>query len=254
VEFLLECIGFPPDQDLAELARLARRDGEPVAWRGPQGEHLRLPLGDGLEVRMDREDGSEVWSLSPYFEASQRLRVALEALRFLDDSPYDALVSGRANPPARAHAGAETDESYPLSAVLTDARRLPRKVERGHVLAMALAGFAVDVDFVGPDPGEKAPSIAPLGGTQEPGGCVEVSLRVLRLRELTNPVSASPVQLLEVQAPGRSLPFFLSPWQLRMDGLPAPRPGWRVEGTFLLCGRIAGGLGGPSDSVGRAFG
>jgi hypothetical protein len=62
------------------------------------------------------------------------------------------------------------------------------------------------------------------------------------------------VELLEVELPGRALPFFVSPWQLELDRLPEPRAGWRIEGTFYLCGRIAGGLGGPSQNVGVAFG
>lgn len=263
MDFLLECIGFPPDQDLAELADLARRAGEPVAWRGPQGEHLRLPLGHGLEVRMDREDVANPWTLLPHYQASQRVRVAIEQLRFPDDSPYDVMVSGWANPPTRAHPETPSPDSYALCALLTDARKLPRTLERGHVLAISIAGFALDVTYVGPDAGARDPlicgmpygaAIEPLGGADEPGGCVEVSLRIRAVHELENPVSRSHVQLVEVEAPGRKLPFFTSRWQLEVDGLPRPRPGWRIEGTFLLCGRIAGGLGGPESRVGRAFG
>jgi hypothetical protein len=253
VDFLLECIGFPPNQDMSDLAARARRDGEPVAWRGPHGEHLRLALGGGLELRMDREQGASHWSLSPYFEASQRLRVALESLRYPDDSPYDVLIAGWANPPYRANPDGTPNDSYPLCALLTDARKLPRTLPRGHVIAVALAGFALDVSWLGPDSGRGA-AITPIGGADAPGGCVDVSLRIENVRELANPVTGARVQLLEVATPGRPLPFFASSWQLQVDDLPQPQPGWRIEGSFLLCGRIAGGLGGPESRAGRAFG
>ena len=45
MEFLLECIGFPPGQDQGELIERVRRDGEPVPWRGDPENHLRLPIG-----------------------------------------------------------------------------------------------------------------------------------------------------------------------------------------------------------------
>ena len=55
-------------------------------------------------------------------------------------------------------------------------------------------------------------------------------------------------------APGRPLLLFVSPWQLSTDGLPAPRPGWRIEGHFLFTGVIAGGLPGPRRAITRSFG
>lgn len=263
MEFLLECIGFPPDQDLVALAQVARDRGERVPWRGPAGEHLRLALGGGLEVRLDREQEAATWSLTPHYSASQRVRVALDALAYPEDAPDDVLIAGWANPPIRDDPQLPAPDSYPVRALLSDARRLPRGLERGHVLAVSLAGFALEVTYVGPDTGARDPlilglphaaAIEPLGGSEDPGGCLEVSLRVRNLRSLVNPLTQGRVDLLEVETPGRPLPFFVSPWQLSVDGLPAPRPGWRIEGTFYLCGRIAGGLGGPSQRVGGAFG
>ncbi|HUR29664.1 MAG TPA: hypothetical protein VM509_15850 [Planctomycetota bacterium] len=263
MDFLLECIGFPPDQDLQALAQTARERGEAVPWRGPGGEHLRLALGAGLEVRLDREARRDEWSLTPHYQSARRVRVALEAISFPDDAPDDALVAGWANPPVDEHPETPSPESYPLRALLSDARRLPRTLPRGHVLAMSLAGFALDVTYVGPDSGAHDPlilglpyaaAIEALGGPGSPGGCVEVSLRVRSVVRLQNPLTHRRVELLEVETPGRALPFFVSPWQLEIDRLPEPRPGWRIEGTFYLCGRIAGGLGGPSQNVGVAFG
>ena len=56
VDFLLECIGFPPGYDLDALAGEVRARGEPVPWRGKSGEHLRLAIGGGLEVRLDTDE------------------------------------------------------------------------------------------------------------------------------------------------------------------------------------------------------
>jgi hypothetical protein len=256
VDFLLECIGFPPGQDLAELARVATHRAERVALRGaPGGEHLRVALGSGLELRMDREAGQERWTLLPYFEPARRLRVAVTSLASPPDSPDDALLMGRANPPPRSVPEAPAPDAYDLAALLTDARRLPRDLQAGHVLAVALAGFALDVSHVGDAPsGRVRCAVAPLRGPHEPGGCVEVALRVRRVQTERNPLTAAPVELLELETPGRTLPFFLSPWQLAGDGLPMPRAGCWIEGTFLLTGRVAGGLGAQSERLGRSFG
>jgi hypothetical protein len=254
VDFLLECIGFAPDHDLAELARTARERGEPVAWRGPHGEHYRLPLGGGLDLRIDREDEASPWTLYPHFQSAHRLRMSIEGVCTLPDSPYDALVSGWANPPLDG-APEESPEAYPLSIVLTDRRRLPRGLESGHVLAVSIAGFALDVEFVGNEGGQVEDGkrllpgggwIQPLGGVEDPGGCVELSLQ--------NSMTGAEVAMLEVDTPGRPMLLFTSPWQLQCDGLPSPEPGSRVVGTFLLTGRIAGGLASPTKKLGRVFG
>jgi len=255
VDFLLECIGFPPDQDTESLARRARDEGEAVVWRGPCGEHLRLPLGAGIELRMDREEGQSQWTLLPYFEASRGLRVAVKRVLIPGDSPYDALLLGRAHPPTRSAPDEPTPDAYDLACLLTDARRLPKQLEPGRVLAIAVAGFALDVTHVGARPTvSERPPIAPLRGAQDPGGCVEVRLQVLRVTAHENPVTRAAVAEVEVDAPGRALPFFLSPWQLERDRLPAPCAGMWIEGTFLLTGRIGGGLGGPSSRLGKRFG
>jgi hypothetical protein len=263
MDFLLECIGFPPDQDLQALAQIARERGERVPWRSSGGEHLRLALGAGLEVRLDREAGAASWSLTPHYQSARRVRVALDAVWFPEDAPDDALVAGWANPAVDEHPESPSPESYPVRALLSDARRLPRSLQRGHVLAISLAGFALDVSYVGPDSGARDPlilglpyaaAIQPRSDRGDPGGCLEISLRVKRVQHLENPLTHRRVALLEVEAPGRALPFFVSPWQLDIDRLPQPRAGWRIEGTFYLCGRIAGGLGGPSQRVGEAFG
>jgi len=281
VDFLLECIGFPPDQDLDELARSARESGESVPWRGPKGEHYRLSLGPGLDLRVDREEGGGHWTLYPHYQSNQRLRLSVHSVRGLPDSIYDALIFGWANPPLEG-SFVDCDEAYPLSAVLTDRRRLPRRLEPGHVLAVNLAGFALDVRFVGPADtaalgdatcagGETATPtvpaeapvgrtlpgggwIAPLGGTEDPGGCVELSLPIRAVHTLENELTGREVTMIEAEAPARPLMLFTSPWQLEGDGLPAPRAGWSVEGTFLLTGRIAGGLASPTERLGRSFG
>lgn len=264
MDFLLECIGFPPEFDHEALCALVRERGEPVAWRGPAGEHLRLPLAHDLELRLDREQGRPHASLMPYFAEPGRLRVLVTSVRRVPDSPFDALLAGWAAPPVPGEGHVyDAPGAYPLVSWITDARRLPDELMTGRVLAIRHAGFALDVSYVGPNAGgadasvverRRGAHIRPLGGEDDPGGCAEVSARVRELRHVRNPVTGIPVDVLEVDAPERPLRLFLSPWQLEKDGLPAPRPGWRVEGVFYFVGRIAGGLPGPARRVRRSFG
>jgi hypothetical protein len=252
MDFLLECIGFPPRHDLAALARAVRATGEPAPWRGPQGVHLRLPLRGGLEVRLDQEEGAEHVSLWPYYEVPRRLRVELKSMHPVPDSPYDLLLHGRANPPLPGEAHPEDlGEDYPLSTYVSDARRIPPDLPAGHVLALSLCGFALDVTYVGPNDGVRDPylleepsgaMILPAGGDGIPGGCMELSLLVRNVRHIENPLTGEQVELLETDAPGRPLDLFVSRWQLAEDGFDPPRPGWRIEGAFLFTGRVSGGL------------
>lgn len=266
MDFLLECIGFPPDQDPAQLIEHVREHGEPVPWRGDPENHLRLALGGGLELRLDREPGMDFWTLLPHFRVPHRLRVAIENIRKIPDSPFDALVTGWAAPPTPIEVeedGRTGPGAYRLAFWLTDAKRIPKRLPRGHVLAVSVAGFALEVSYVGPNVGVKDPGIlherrgahvSPLGGGDNPGGCAEVSLRVKELRHLRNPITGNSVELVVADAPERPLLLFLSPWQLQADGLPAPRPGWRIEGTFMFSGRVAGGLSGPRPVAQPSFG
>ncbi len=263
LDFLLECIGFPPDQDHAELCELVQLEGEAVPWRGDPDSHRRLDLGGGLELRVDREPGGDFWTLLPAFRVPHRLRLAVQSLRAVPDSPFDALLTGWACPPAPSEADQRKPGEYLLTTWLTDARRLPRHVDRGHVLAVSVAGFALNVDYVGPNEGVKALSILderrgahvePLGGAEDPGGCSELSLRVQSIRRMRNALTGAEVGLLVCDAPERPLLLFVSPWQLGKDGIPMPRPGWRIEGTFLFSGVIAGGLTGPKRRVQNRFG
>ncbi len=263
MDFLLECIGFPPDQDPAALTQLVRARGEGVPWRGDPSHHLRLPLGGGLELRLDREPDQDFWTLLPAYRSPYRLRVAVEQLRSMPDSPFDALLTGWGCPPIPGEGRHAEPGEYLFSTWLTDARRLPRRVERGRILAVSAAGFALHLDYVGPNEGVTDPRILenprgahlePLGGPQDPGGCTELSLRVRSIERRRNPVSGQEVELLICDAPERPWVLFVSPWQLAQDGLPAPRPGWRIEGTFLFSGVISGGLTGPRQRARTQFG
>ncbi|MBI5365382.1 MAG: hypothetical protein HZA53_19550, partial [Planctomycetes bacterium] len=249
---------FPPNHPIEEIVELVRARGEPAAWRGDPAFHRRLVLGNGLEVRIDRQPEQKHWSVLPYFQPDHRLRVAVDEIRALPDSPFDALMIGWAAPPVFEELRDATPGAYRLSLFLTDARRLPPRMPRGHVLAVNVAAFALDVDYVGPDEGaftedvpgrEGGASIVPLGSPEDPGGCAEVSLRVRRVTHLVNPYTEVKVAVLEVEAPERPLHLFVSRWQLEQDGLAEPRPGWRIEGTFFFIGRIAGGL--PKARVAR---
>ena len=280
MDFLLECIGFPPDTDLEGLSEHIQREGEAVAWRGPRGTHLRLALGGGLEVRLDREEGESHVALWPHHEVRRRLRVAVQSVSSLPDSPYDALLHGLANPPVPGLAPAsgpfeasnpdpapqglgELNEDWPLATYLSDARRVPRSLTVGHVIAVSIAGFSLDVTYVGPNEGVRdtfvldephGALLLPVGDPDRPGGAMELSLRIRSVRTLRNGLTQQTVRVLEVDAPGRPLDLFISPWQLAEAGLPEPRTGWRIEGAFLFTGRVSGGLPSPQRRARRTFG
>ncbi len=255
MDFLLECIGFPPNYDLASLAATIRSRGEPVAYRGPEGVHLSYRFPGGIEVRLDREKGHEHDSLWPHYEVDRRLRVEVQGLRHLPDSPFDVLLHGIANPAVPDDPWSEASgDRYPIVTYLSDARRLPRELASGHVLAVSISGFALDVSYVGPDEGVRNPYLAespagsqllPLEGPQQPSGCMELSLPIRGSRHLENPLTHEKIAVIEVDAPGRPLDLFVSRWHLEAHGLPPPRPGWRLEGAFLFTGRVSGGLPPP---------
>ena len=263
VDFLLECIGFPPETPIDEIVARVLADGEPATWRGTPENHRRLPLGSGLEIRIDKEDGRSSWSVLPHYQVTHRLRVAVDEIRTMPDSPFDALVHGWASPPLDPEEARLQPGAYRISAFVTDARRLPPRLPFGHVLALSVAGFALDVSRIAPEPGnalaslpteEPGTRIVPLGASGDPGGCSDVSLRIRRILHLENPITKVPVELLEVEAPGRPLELFVSRWQLEKDSVERPRPGWWIEGTFVFSGRISGGLPGLRPRAQASFG
>lgn len=262
MDFLLECIGFPPDTDPADLIERVRREGDSDPWRGDPENHRRLALGGGLELRADREPDQEFWTLLPSFRVPHRLRIGVESLRGVPDSPFDALLTGWACPPLPGDSNPAPGE-FRIATWLTDARRLPKSLPDGHVLAVSIAGFALALDYVGPNEGVRDEGIlertggahlAPLGAADDPGGCTEVSLRVKSIRRMQNRLTGAAVEICVCDAPEREMLLFVSPWQIEQDGFEAPRPGWRIEGTFLFSGVIAGGLPGQRKKSGRAFG
>jgi len=265
MECLLECIGFPPDHDLGALVQRIREEGESVAWRGPAGLHLRFPFPGGVEVRLDREEGLEAWTLWPHFEVARRLRVGVRSVTPLPDSPYDVLLRGIANPPLPG-GGLEEEaerEDYVLSTYLSDARRLPAHVPRDHVLAVSIAGFALDVSYVGPDEGVRdvyvveepqGSRLVPVAASDDLAGAMAVSLVVRAVHHTCNPITGEVFHRLEVDAPGRPLDLFLSRWALEGEDLDVPRPGARIEGTFVFTGRVAGGLPPATRRTGSSFG
>ena len=93
-----------------------------------------------------------------------------------------------------------------------------------------------------------------MAGPEEPGGCVDLSATITAVTRLENPLTGAAVQRIDVRGPGRSLALFASPWQLFEDGLPAPEVGGRIEGSFLLSGRVTGGLPSVRERVGACFG
>jgi hypothetical protein len=269
LDFLLECIGFPPDTNSADLVQRVLAEGEGVPGRGDPAFHRRLVVGEGLELRLDREDDQDFWTLLPHYRVPHRLRVAVESLRSVEDSPFDALLIGWAAPPTPQELAELSGEqrrragAYRFATWLTDARRLPSEMNVGHVLAISVAGFALGVDAIFPSPEspegsvlelERGCRIEPLNGPDAPAGCSRVSARIRELRSLRNRLTGGEVRMVIADAPERPLVLFLSPWQLCSDSVPAPRPGHRIEGTFLFTGHIAGGLTGPRARAGRDFG
>lgn len=264
MNFLLECFGFPPDADEQTIVQQVINEGESVPWRGPEGEHYRLQIATDLELRVDREEGSEHWSILPWYRESASLRVAVRDLLRAPDSPFDILLVGWADPPVRAlDEEVKRDGSYLFSTYLTDARRLPERLPKNHTLALSVSGFAIDISYLGPnegvqDPlildGESGAWIQPLGGSGSPGGCNELSVRIQEVRHIRNPLTGRDIDILRVDAPSRSLHLFVSPWDLREAGYPSPRPGDRIEGVFFFNGRISGGLPNRRRSEKRPFG
>ncbi len=267
MDFLLECIGFPPDLDHEALVDQVVQEGDPAPWRGDPQEHRTLALGAGLEVRLDREEGKDFWTLLPHYRSSHRLRMGIETLNHVPDSPFDALLTGWACPPNPGDPGPLLQPgepgAYRLATWLVDAQRLPPHMPINHVLAVSIAGFALHVDYVGPNEGVCDPSIleqrrgafvAPLGDPSAPGGCSDVSLRVRSIQHLRNPLTGQAVDLLVTDAPERPLLLFVSPWQLEEHGQPPPRPGWRIEGTFLFSGTVTGGVPVRRRTKAAAFG
>jgi hypothetical protein len=255
MDFLLECIGFPPDVGEDGLIEFIQAHGEAAALRGDPENHRVLGLGGGLEVRADRATTGAYWTLTPQFKVPHRLRFAVTSIVRHPDSPFDALLAGWAAPaieaPGRPASAASQAGAYRLTTWIYDARRLGSRISPGHVLAISVAGFAVHVDRVIANEDVRDPSILsrvagadirPLGGPDEPGGCCDVSLRIQAVRRIKNRLTGEPVEIAICDAPDRPLLLFLSPWQLKGDGHPAPQPGMRIEGTFMFTGRIAGGL------------
>lgn len=262
---------------MEELIDLVRKKGEAAPWRGAPENHRRLALVDGLELRVDRETNDAAWNILPHYQTKRRLRIAVDDIRSVPDSRFDALLIGWAAPPVREddenannltwqHGNVLTSNApgaYAISTYLTDARRLPNEVPHGLVLAVSIAGFALDVSYLGADSGASDPnvfenedgaSIEPLGGLSEPGGCADVSLRIQEVVSLVNPITQRPFDRIEACAPERPHSLFVSRWQLEADGLAQPKIGLRIEGTFLFTGRLAGGLPGPKRTARGTFG
>ncbi|MEL6714358.1 MAG: hypothetical protein AAFU73_07350 [Planctomycetota bacterium] len=256
MDFLLECIGFPPDLGEDDVAELVRTRGEAAAWRGAGEDHRVLALGQGLHgqslvVRADRDGPGGQWSLTPELRGTRPRRLAVTSIVRPQDQPFDALLTGWAHPPPPGEDPEGPPGAYRLSAWVSDARRIGRRLLPGHVLAVEAAGFALHVERIVAGDAAFAASVLerpsgayvrPLGAPDDPGGGCDVSLRIQSVRRLVNAVTDEVVVVALCDAPDRPIPLLLSPWQLDRDGHERPRPGLRVEGTFLFTGRIAGGL------------
>jgi hypothetical protein len=182
------------------------------------------------------------------------------------DARFDALVSGRVLSDAARPDGARGGElqgGYHASACLVDARKLPRRIPEGHVLALELCALALDVSYIGDDAGcertealpmERGAWLEPLAGPADPAGAMEVSARIARILRERNPLSGEPYDVLELDCPVRPVRALCSRWQREAEGLEPPRVGARIEGVFLFAGRVRGGLPGPQGRARGSFG
>jgi hypothetical protein len=262
VEYLLECVGVPPDFPRRELEQRILREGESAPWRGAPEDHLRLALGGGLELRMDRDEDEVHWTLTPHYRDAHRMRLAIDTLRGAPDAPHDALLRGWAFPPTPGE-DSRLPGAYRMATWVNDARRLPRRLAAGHVVGVSCTGYALAVDYLGANDGGATKGVLerphgarlmPLTDAHSPGGAMHISARLRAVHHLRNSLTGNAVDLLEIDAPGRPLHLFTSPWQLREDGFAPPRPGLRIEGVFIFAGRIAGGLPRPAAQVRAVFG
>lgn len=267
MDFLLECVGFPPDWPLRRLVDAAQARGEPAAWRGPAATHKSLRLGELVEVLVER-DGAGPWSCLPLCASPHRLRLAVQARAKIADARFDALVSGRVLPDGARHAtpGDRADAGaggYGASACLVDARKLPRRLAAGHVLALELCALALDVSYIGADKGcehpqaldmERGAWLAPLAGVDDPSGAMELSARIARIVREKNPLTDEPYEVLELDCPVRPIRALCSRWSREAEGLEPPQVGARIEGVFLFAGRVRGGLPGPQGRARANFG
>jgi len=267
MDFLLECIGFPPDWPLRRLVEAALERGEPAAWRGAAATHRSLRLGEFVEVLVER-DGDGPWSCLPLCASPHRLRLAVHGRKRIADARFDALVSGRvlvdgARPGAPDERADASTGGYHASACLVDARKLPARLARDHVLALELCALALDVSYIGDDKGcehveapgmERGAWLAPLAGPDDPSGAMELSARIARILREKNPYSGEPYEVLELDCPVRPIRALCSRWQREAEGLEPPRVGARIEGVFLFAGRVRGGLPGPQGRARVNFG
>jgi hypothetical protein len=201
---------------------------------------------------MDREHERRPWNLLPFFQTPHKLRIAVEEVRALPDSPFDALMWGWVAPPLEESERRWSPGAYRLALNLMDARKLPRSLAKGHVLAVAAAASrstcARRAERAGPGAAHRA--ARPSRG---PGGCAELPLRVRKVLHLSNPITGIEVEALELDAPERPQVVFTSRWQRERDGLPPPQVGGRVDGTFLFLGTVTGGLPGQARAGGRSL-
>lgn len=262
MDFLLECVGFPPDWPLERLVDEALARGEGAVWRGKAETHRSLRLGAQVQVLVDR-DAKGRWSALPLCSTPHRLRVGIERQTRPSDSRFDALVGGWVDPAAPGGRVADRKGAWPLAAHLVDARKLPQRLPRGHVLALEVCALALDLSYIGDDHGlehvealqmDRGAWIEPLGGADSPLGAMELSARIAAVQREINPLTGEAFEVLELDCPTRPLRALASRWQRAQDELGEVRVGARIEGVFLVVGRVCGGLPGPQARVRAAFG
>ena len=262
MDFLLECVGVPPDWPLERLVAEAVENGEGAVWRGQASHHRSLRLSADVQVLVER-DAKGHWHTLPLCATPHRLRVAVERRMRTADTRFDTAIGGWVAPEWGAEPSTDPRGAWPIAASLVDARKLPPRLPKGHVLALEACALALDLSYVGDDAhcthtealgNERGAWLEPLGGADSPVGAMELSARVSRILRETNPLTHEAYEVLELDCPARPVRALVSQWQREQDELPRIEVGARIEGVFLFVGRVCGGLPGPQAKARGAFG
>ncbi len=245
MHFLLESLGFPPGTDFVQLAGAVSKtelSGRAFEFGCGLGLHAGPEVGlssrAGGGTRLARSAPERADGLWPSFRGAAPMRLEVQTVARAEEAPRFASLEGRLG-----ELGSWSSASIPIAWLDSMAPAA------GEIRYVHLGGFAVDVEslqFPASRPRFSFESAAarlrtPFGrfvrssDRYVPKHVIELDLEIDRVFVLENPWTHEPFDLVEALVPGGRLPLFVSRWQLKEDGLPAPEPGMRIRGAFWLC-------------------